>query len=217
HVIPDAGALTCSPPLSMGSTCTICTVPGGRSETTEGATSSGTNITCGDNKDNDCDGIIDCQDLNCVGKACDANGKQCTAGGLCDCISTPGPEASCGDGIDNDCDGKVDCKDTDCNSVGASCGPAGNSCSTTGGGTCVCSGNGGTVQSLETKCGDGQDNDCDGLTDCQDNIGSAHCQPIGNALGGTCSGTGNTCTTSLIVAATCSICSGNGVTPEQAS
>jgi hypothetical protein len=34
--------------------------------------------------------------------------------------------------------------------------------------SCLCNGNGGAVQTPETSCSDGHDNDCDGLTDCMD-------------------------------------------------
>jgi hypothetical protein len=45
---------------------------------------------CNDNKDNDCDGLVDCCDPDC-------NCKEV-----------------CGDNKDNDCDNKIDCADSDC-------------------------------------------------------------------------------------------------------
>jgi hypothetical protein len=97
----------------------------------------------------------------------------CT-GGACTCTGS-GKETSCGDGIDNNCNGLIDCDDPDCQPVGATpggtCDALGNTCSTKSGGksTCsVCSGNGGTAQTVETSCGDSKDNDCNGQTDCAD-------------------------------------------------
>lgn len=53
--------------------------------------------------DEDCDGLVDCDDPDCVGDpACPT------------CVPTEDPEATCDDGIDNDCDTSVDCDDTDC-------------------------------------------------------------------------------------------------------
>jgi hypothetical protein len=58
-----------------------------------------TEVTCNDGLDNDCDGLIDGVDSDCL------------------CTPTEPTEASCGDGADNDCDGLIDCADTaDCGS-----------------------------------------------------------------------------------------------------
>jgi hypothetical protein len=73
------------------------------------------------------------------------------------------PEASCADDVDNDCDGLKDCEDPSCNAK--LCGPLGEKCQGLG---CSCAGNGGTPQSVETRCSDGADNDCDGYVDCGD-------------------------------------------------
>jgi len=50
---------------------------------------------CGDGKDDDGDGKVDCCDEDCLGD------DQCF-------------EFDCGDGVDNDCDGKLDCDDDEC-------------------------------------------------------------------------------------------------------
>ena len=121
---------------------------------------------CGDGVDNDCDASIDCTDNDCNGDSCGSNGMICS-GNLCVCSGNGGTaqssESTCNDGNDNDCDGQTDCNDSQCN--GDPCGANGRICS---GNSCVCSGNGGTAQSSESICNDGNDNDCDGQTDCSD-------------------------------------------------
>ena len=211
------GALTCSSLIAGPSTCTVCTVPSGISETAEGDTVGGATVTCGDGKDNDCDGVLDCQDPSCTGKACDTLGKACTSTGQCLCTASGGPETNCADNLDNDCDGQKDCADSDCRVLSGGLYPvcAANGFRCTAGGTCACTGNGGTAQANETNCSDGFDNDCDGLADCADGTGAAHCQPVGNALGGLCDVRGNTCSVPGTGGSTCTVCSGNGGTREQ--
>jgi len=194
----DAKGMTCSVNLGSGSTCTVCSGNGGRAEVAE--------TSCGDGFDNDCDGIVDCQDPDCAGLACNTAGKTCTvATRLCACNS---PEASgevtCDDGSDNDCDGKIDCADEDC--AAATCGASGLACAGT---TCACSGNGGVAEASEALCGDAHDNDCDGAADCAD----PGCRPApGDTYGLSCDiggSAGRKCNAS----ATC-VCSGNGGAPE---
>ncbi len=124
--------------------------------------------TC-DSADNDCDGIAD-EGFN-VGQACSiSNGfGSCSGTRICDGLggvtcSGPTPAAETCDGNDNNCDGSID----EGNPGG------GQSCSTGGVGVCalgttactdgaiVC--NPDNVASPET-CGDGLDNDCDGMVD----------------------------------------------------
>ncbi|MGB5659001.1 MAG: hypothetical protein WBO54_05910, partial [Thermoanaerobaculia bacterium] len=59
----------------------------------------GTELTCNDGLDNDCDGDFDCADADCA--LDDA------------CICVPQPEV-CDNGMDDDCDELVDCDDPDC-------------------------------------------------------------------------------------------------------
>jgi hypothetical protein len=136
---------------------------------------------CGDNVDNDCDGDIDCADSNCNGDSCGSYGMECVSF-TCVCSGNGGAvqsaESSCGDSHDNDCDGNIDCADSQC--AGDPCGSNGMICS---GGSCVCSGNGGTPQTSESNCGDNHDNDCDGATDCAD----------GNCNGDPCGSNGRIC------------------------
>ena len=214
QVCDDSGN-TCSQVLSNQSTCTTCTGNGGVVEASEGSTG-GASITCGDGKDNDCDSTqanpsIDCQDSNCLGRACSANGGVCNSLKQCGC---PGglsnEQALCNDGLDNDCDGRIDCLDSDCQPIGtgpgSACG-AGNGRTCTAAGLCSCSGNGGMAQATESICSDGRDNDCDGRADCTDN----KCQPVGNQSGKICDLSGNTCSNLTDAGVSgCNVCSGNG-------
>lgn len=149
---------------------------------------------CSDGIDNNTNGDIDCDDADCDGLVCDANGSTCDTL-LCAC---PGgtTESLCGDGSDNDCDGDIDCADSNCNGspacaedcddgvdnngdlladcldplcAGQVCGANGLTCAAN-----VCACPGGTVESI---CGDTLDNDCDGQTDCTDTDCAASCVP----------------------------------------
>jgi len=103
---------------------------------------------CNDGVDNDGDGRVDCEDVDChsacfeehdCGNGIDDDGDgaiDCADG---DCAFSCSYESRCGDGIDNDGNGLVDCDDPDCSFA---CG--------------------------ETSCNDGRDDDGDGLVDCRD-------------------------------------------------
>ena len=89
---------------------------------------------CGDGRDNDCDGMIDCADADCTGsnlctgmENCDTSidddfdgltncdDPDCRQTQACGCTAEP---EHCDDHQDNDCDGLIDCADPDC---GADC------------------------------------------------------------------------------------------------
>jgi hypothetical protein len=124
----------------------------------------GTEVTCDDGNDNDCDGLIDAADPDCQV-----------------CVPDETPEQSCFDGNDNDCDTLTDCADlADCDGVSDPARPT-----TCGVGACASTGNiacsgGGEVDTCtpgtpgvegpfgDASCNDGVDNDCDGLTDAND-------------------------------------------------
>ena len=166
---------------------------------------SGTELACSDGQDNDCDGFIDCKDLNCNSQACAPNGFRCATAsngnGTCTCPGTgkalgdaTAKETTCADALDNDCDGQVDCADADCRPAVA--GAFGSACATGAlvanakcdfFGQCVCPGG----QTRETTCNDGQDNDCDGLLDCQDP--DCDGQTCGSGSGKVCSGLACAC------------------------
>jgi hypothetical protein len=157
----------------------------------------GGEVTCDNGLDDDCDGLTDLNDPDCNV-----------------CVPDEDPEATlCFDGNDNDCDGQTDCSDTSCDgALGAA--------TTCGVGACQANGNltcsGGTeVDSCtpgtpgvegpfgDASCNDGQDNDCDGLTDVNDpdceDTGGVVCEDITtrNACRGepTCQWKKNACIT----------------------
>ena len=183
----DCNTLVCGTAgrVCNGTTCS-CGGNGGAAETSE--------TTCGDTRDNDCDGMADCLDSQCKDMVCGLNGQTCKSS-VCICSGNGGSaqavEIQCTDGKDNDCDGLIDCADSTCE--GRSCG-TGCSCVAavkaevicTGGADedgdgladcadsdcagrscgagCVCSG----AVKVETVCGNATDDDGDGLTDCAD-------------------------------------------------
>ena len=117
-------------------------------------TEPGTEQTCDDGLDNDCDGLVDTADPDCAG-----------------CTPSAPDDVTC-NGIDDDCNGLIDdgyvATPTTCG-IGA--------CESTGGLECVdssivdtCSpGSPGTEgPEGDATCSDGEDNDCDGLTDMAD-------------------------------------------------
>ena len=132
-------------------------------------------VTCQDGGDNDCDGQTDCADADCVADmACSCGNGTCVSGeNPCNCPQDCGappadetPGATCQDGLDNDCDGQTVCADSGCGcDLSCSCGDA--SC-TDGETSCNCPQDCGQPLVHETFCRDGVDNDCDGLTDCDD-------------------------------------------------
>jgi Putative metal-binding motif len=101
----DCADTTCANQVcATGKTCqqNVCTC------LTDGGTPQTTEISCADNVDNDCDGLVDCADPNCA--------ASCTT-----------PE-NCKDGIDNDGDTLRDCDDPDCQHKACDSASAGSFC-----------------------------------------------------------------------------------------
>ena len=139
----------------------------------------GVELLCSDQRDNDGDNRVDCEDQDCfTDQACGGNGCPpgtfyCPLNGACvttqDACGGQDRETLCGDLRDNDLDQRTDCEDPDC-ALAPECRicPVGTVlCPTTG--ECVvdpvqCGGLGGR----ETLCSDQRDNDADGRVDCAD-------------------------------------------------
>ncbi len=69
---------------------------------------------CGDERDNDCDGAVDCVDADCGGQSCD-DGNGCTHSDVCGGGTCAGTAYSCDDGRSctaDSCDGDGGCSST---------------------------------------------------------------------------------------------------------
>ncbi len=127
----------------------------------DGGTCTPSTETCTDGVDNDCDGMVDCNDTDCDG---DAACQVCV------------PLTEVCNGADDDCDGQID----EGNPGG------GMSCSTGLNGVCAAGTTdcqGGSLQCIQNMqssaeiCDDNLDNDCDGLTDADDPDCEQTCVP----------------------------------------
>ncbi len=145
-----------------------------------------TEVYCTDDKDDDCDGSIDCHDSDCVGMA----GCECTDGETESCGSTVGEcvigAKTCVDGSwgicsgveaesencdykDNDCDGEID---EDCTCVSGDTRDCGENVGVCKAGMQVCQSDnswsicyGASYSASEIESCNGLDDDCDNLVD----------------------------------------------------
>ena len=134
---------------------------------------------CNNGKDDDCDWLTDCNDLDCCQDR-DGDGYGNPPGPCCrfpgwDCNDqdaniNPGAKEICDNGKDDDCDGFVDCEDADC----ACADKDGDGYGNPPGPCCPyleqdCNDNDANVNpGAKEICNNGKDDDCDGLTDCDD-------------------------------------------------
>lgn len=189
---------------------------------------------CSDNKDNDLDGLTDCDDPDCAAfcESCTENDTQpcdsgalgecasgtetCSGGAWGSCVPDNSPVAEvCDDGLDNDCDGDTDSADSDCvvtctdnDTQSCDSGLLGECAA----GTETCSGGawGSCVADnspVAEDCGDGLDNDCDGDTDGADSDCGTACVPTTDP--------NHDCLTAADYPSACLVCHDNGVAGNQ--
>jgi len=137
---------------------------------------------CYNTIDDDCDGLADAEDPQCICTDQDGDGYGAPAAVTCqapepDCddsdpLVNPGAEEICDNGIDDDCDGQADMDDVQCSCLDRDEDGYGSPASE----TCPCPG----LDCDDTRafvhpgvievCGNGVDDDCDGLTDGLDSL-----------------------------------------------
>ena len=138
-------------------------------------------VLCGNDVDDDADGLVDCRDPDCYSNGCYA-----------DCLQED-DDASCSDGMDNDGSGASDCRDDNCawspHVTVCPCGPgAGRECSNSMCSNSIDDDDDGKPdcededclrsarvtacgsENTDALCSDGMDNDGNGFADCNDSL-----------------------------------------------
>ena len=162
---------------------------------------------CSNGRDDDKDGLTDCDDPDCAafcgGEVCTDNDTQscvtselgicadgtetCSGGAWGTCVRDNDPVAEiCDDGLDNDCDGDTDSADSDCVSTCTdndtrTCDTGQQGICQAGTETCSSGAWGSCIADnspVAEDCGDGLDNDCDGFTDANDPDCQSACVPV---------------------------------------
>ncbi len=186
-ICETAGSYVCSAD-NLGTECDA--IPG-----TPGVEGPPGNPTCYDGLDNDCNGFVDNNDAasctsDCMDNDGDGYGDFCQLGPDCDDTNAaiyPGASEICGNGIDENCDGQVDVGVTDIfyldsdtdgfgnadNPIQTPCQPVDNVWHHDGdlyvADSTDCNDYVSAINPAATEIlGDGLDNNCDGLTDCDD-------------------------------------------------
>ena len=154
----------------------------------------------------------------CGDMTCDAGENSCNC--AMDCGAPPTSELSCTDGLDEDCDGSTDCDDADCSADPACAEPfCGDMTCDAGEDSCNCAADCGAAPSSELSCSDGEDDDCDGQSDCADSDCSSDpaCAPSAcndNGVcepGEDCNNCGNDCASKINGPPNSRYCCGDGV------
>ena len=171
---PDCASATECPTCgdeSCSAAETSCNCPADCGDPPSGETPG---VNCSDGEDNDCDGLTDIADPDCVvcgDGSCDMDESRCNCPADCgDAPSSEVPGSSCADGEDNDCDTLTDCADPDC-ATAIECAVCGDGSCHVAESPCSCPADCGDPPSREdpaSSCADRVDNDCDSMTDCAD-------------------------------------------------
>jgi hypothetical protein len=98
---PDCAGQLCKP-MPTAFTCVGTSCACG-----DGGIVAETGVLCRDRVDNDCNGLVDCQEAACNGQSCALDG-----GAGCLCTGGAAKETLCADRKDNDNDGFTDCADS---------------------------------------------------------------------------------------------------------
>ncbi len=123
----DCTDADCLGQLCQAAPATFRCVPGNACQCNDAGVVAESGALCRDLSDNDCDGLLDCEEAGCDQAPCNPDG-----GAGCRCAGGRASETDCANRQDDDRDGTTDCRDDDC--------PAGAACTFLGAGGAVQSG-----------------------------------------------------------------------------